>query len=60
MAHRRTVRKALAEHGRGLAIVHALAESIEVSREPDGWRVGAVLRVTTAANAAAGSAAGGA
>ncbi|RZB13667.1 ATP-binding protein [Streptomyces sp. F001] len=60
VAHRRTVRKAFAEHGRGLAIVHALAESIEVSREPDGWRVGAVLRVTTAVNAAAGSAAGGA
>ncbi|MGW1810840.1 ATP-binding protein [Streptomyces sp. NPDC002078] len=38
----------LAEHGRGLAIVQALADSTEVTREPGGWRVGAVLRVRRA------------
>jgi anti-sigma regulatory factor (Ser/Thr protein kinase) len=42
-----TVPQESAEHGRGLAIVQALAESIEATREPEGWRVGAVLRVAT-------------
>jgi anti-sigma regulatory factor (Ser/Thr protein kinase) len=47
-AHRLVIPQELAERGRGLAIVEALAETIEVTREPEGWRVGAVLRVTTA------------
>jgi hypothetical protein len=42
------VPRELDEHGRGLAIVQAMAESIEVTRELDGWRVGAVLRASTA------------
>ncbi len=41
-----------AEHGRGLGIVRALADSAEVAREPGGWRVGAVLRVAAAENPA--------
>ncbi|MGW2939528.1 ATP-binding protein [Streptomyces sp. NPDC001156] len=41
------VPRELDEHGRGLAIVQAMAESIEVTRERDGWRVGAVLRAST-------------
>ncbi|MFE0517208.1 ATP-binding protein [Streptomyces sp. NPDC058964] len=48
----------LAEHGRGLAIVEAQAETIEVTREPEGWRVGVVLPVTTAGNPVTQSAAG--
>ncbi|WP_028800189.1 ATP-binding protein [Streptomyces sp. 142MFCol3.1] len=47
-AHRLVIPQELAEHGRGLDIVEALAETIEVTREPEGWRVGAVLRMTTA------------
>ncbi|MET8957496.1 ATP-binding protein [Streptomyces sp. NPDC004533] len=56
-ADRLVLPQELAEHGRGLAIVEALAETIEVTREPEGWRVGAVLRVTTAGKPAAQSAA---
>ncbi|MEU1598835.1 ATP-binding protein [Streptomyces sp. NPDC005708] len=52
-AHGLVIPQELAEHGRGLAIVEALAETIEVTREPDGWRVGAVLRLTTARRPAA-------
>ncbi|MEU1415214.1 ATP-binding protein [Streptomyces sp. NPDC005731] len=59
-AQRLVIPQELVEHGRGLAIVGALAETIEVTREPDGWRVGAVLRVTTAGKRAARSTAGGA
>lgn len=55
-AHRLVVPQELTEHGRGLAIVEALSETIEVTREPEGWRVGAVLRVTTAKTTAATSA----
>jgi anti-sigma regulatory factor (Ser/Thr protein kinase) len=57
-AHRLVLPQELAEHRRGLAIVEALAETIKVTREPEGWRVGAVLRVTTAGKSAAQSAAG--
>ncbi|WP_432172673.1 ATP-binding protein [Streptomyces sp. Tue6028] len=57
-AHRLVIPQELAEHGRGLAIVEALAETIEVTREPEGWRVGAVLRVTTAGKPTAQSAVG--
>ncbi|MET8809852.1 ATP-binding protein [Streptomyces sp. NPDC004546] len=46
-AQQLAVPQELDEHGRGLAIVQALAESIEVTREPGGWRVGAVLHVST-------------
>lgn len=56
-AHRPAVPQELAEHGRGLAIVEALAETIEVTPEPDGWRVGAVLRMRPAGKPAATSAA---
>jgi anti-sigma regulatory factor (Ser/Thr protein kinase) len=56
-ADRLVIPQELAEHGRGLAIVEALSETIEVTRELEGWRVGAVLRVTTARTAAATSAA---
>ncbi|MGW5465485.1 ATP-binding protein [Streptomyces sp. NPDC003996] len=56
-AHPLVIPQELTEHGRGLAIVEALAEAIEVTREPDGWRVGAVLHVTTAREPAAASAA---
>lgn len=55
-AHRPVVPQELAEHGRGLAIAAALSEKIEVTRKPEGWRVGAVLRVTTARTTAATSA----
>ncbi|MGV9351827.1 ATP-binding protein [Streptomyces spiralis] len=57
-AHRLLIPQELAEHGRGLAIVEALAETIEVTRGPEGWRVGAVLRVTPAGKPAAQSATG--
>ncbi|MFF3358250.1 ATP-binding protein [Streptomyces sp. NPDC002917] len=57
VAHRLVIPQELAEHGRGLAIVEALSEAIEVTREPEGWRVGAVLRVTTTGRPAARSAA---
>lgn len=57
-AHRVVIPQELAEHGRGLAIVEALAEKTEVTREPEGWRVGAVLRATTAGRPAAKPAAG--
>ncbi|MER7692799.1 hypothetical protein [Streptomyces sp. NPDC097610] len=57
MAHRLVIPQELAEHGRGLAIIEAPAETVEVTREPEGWRVGAVLRVTTAGRPAATSAA---
>ncbi|MFB7333659.1 ATP-binding protein [Streptomyces adustus] len=56
-AHRPVIPQEVAERGRGLAIVEALAETIEVTREPDGWRVGAVLRLATAGKQAAPSAA---
>ncbi|MER5599538.1 ATP-binding protein [Streptomyces sp. NPDC002265] len=47
-AHRPVIPQEVAERGRGLAIVEALTETTEVTREPDGWRVGAVLRLATA------------
>ncbi|MEU6323379.1 ATP-binding protein [Streptomyces sp. NPDC047009] len=56
-AHRLVIPQEVAEHGRGLGIVEALAETIEVTREPEGWRVGAVLRLATAGKPAASSAA---
>ncbi|MFJ9760285.1 ATP-binding protein [Streptomyces sp. NPDC101149] len=56
-AHRLVIPQELAEHGRGLAIVEALAETVEVTREPEGWRVGAVLRVTPTGQPTAQSAA---
>ncbi|GAA3834431.1 ATP-binding protein [Streptomyces chiangmaiensis] len=56
-AHRLVIPQELAEHGRGLAIVEALVETIEVTREPEGWRVGAVLRLAVAGTPAAQSAA---
>ena len=56
--HRLAIPQELAEHGRGLAIVGALAETIEVTREPEGWRVGAVLRMTRNGRPAAKPAAG--
>ncbi|MFF3000108.1 ATP-binding protein [Streptomyces sp. NPDC057950] len=51
--HRLVIPRELAEHGRGLAIVEALSETVEVTREPGGWRVGAVLHMTTVRTAAA-------
>ncbi|MFD8034874.1 ATP-binding protein [Streptomyces sp. NPDC059717] len=45
-SHPLVIPRELAEHGRGLAIIEALSETIEVTREPEGWRVGAVIRVT--------------
>jgi anti-sigma regulatory factor (Ser/Thr protein kinase) len=56
-SHRLVIPQELTEHGRGLAIVEALSETIEVTREPEGWRVGAVLRLTTDRRPAATSAA---
>lgn len=50
-----SLRREPGEHGRGLAIVRALADSMEVTREPGGWRVGAVLRVTMAGTHQRGS-----
>ncbi|MGW0080988.1 ATP-binding protein [Streptomyces sp. NPDC003393] len=48
-----------AEHGRGLAIVEAVADAVEVSCRPEGWCVGAVLRVATPAPTARGPGAAG-
>jgi anti-sigma regulatory factor (Ser/Thr protein kinase) len=50
--HRPVIPQDPAEHGRGLALVEAVAEAAVAAREPEGWRVGAVLRVGTAGQAA--------